>query len=141
MPVKLFYTLALVMALGSFVNVRAAEGDKPKGGGGGKIIQMILDKGDELGLTADQKSKLQEMAKGPMSILTDEQKKKVQDMLPKGGPGDKKGKKEAGGDGPKKPGGDKKPNGDEGDKKPDGDKKADGDKKPEEKKGDAEEKK
>ena len=103
MAVKLFYTLLLVLALGTVSSVRAADGEKPKGGGPGRIPQLLLDHADELGLTADQKAKLQDMAKGPMSVLTDEQKTKAKDLLPKGPGGDKKGKKDAPADAPKTP--------------------------------------
>jgi hypothetical protein len=105
MPVKIFYTLMLVLALalGTFASIRAADGEKPRGGPG-RMPQLLLDHADELGLTADQKAKLQDMAKGPMSVLTDEQKTKAKDLLPKGPGGDKKGKKDApAGDAPKKP--------------------------------------
>jgi len=54
------------------------------GGGGGRMPQILLDHADELGLTADQKAKLQDMAKGPMSVLTEEQKTKAKDLMPKG---------------------------------------------------------
>ncbi|MEI6233356.1 MAG: hypothetical protein WCT04_09900 [Planctomycetota bacterium] len=116
MSVKIVYTLGLVVVLSAFTSVRAADGDKPKGGGK-NLPGMLLEHADELGLTADQKAKLQDMAKGPMGILTDEQKTKAKELMQKAQGGDgKKGKKEGGGDA-------KKPE----EKKPE-------DKKPEEKK-------
>ncbi len=52
-------------------------------------VELTLAQADELGLTAQQKSKLEEMAKGPMSVLIDEQKTKAKEFLPttnNGGP-------------------------------------------------------
>ena len=49
---------------------------------------ILLQHADELKLTADQKAKLEEYAKGPTSMLTEEQKTQAAAWLPKpGGPG------------------------------------------------------
>ncbi len=122
MGARLLYTLALMLAVTMCAGLRAADGEKPKGGGApGRQIQALLDHADDLGLTAEQKSKLQEMAKGPMSVLTDEQKTKAKDILHKATEGGEKKMKKEKGDGADA----KKPE----DKKPDetkpGEKKAD----------------
>jgi len=66
-------------------------------------------------LTADQKAKLEEIAKGPMSVLTDEQKTKAREIIRANVPQQpRRGQDQA-----KPADGEKKPE----EKKPDGDKK------------------
>lgn len=86
MRARLLYTMALAMVLTAFGGIRAAEGDAPRrpgaGAGANNQANILLQHADELGLTADQKAKLEEFKKGAMSVLTDEQKKKAQEFLP-----------------------------------------------------------
>lgn len=104
MSVKIIYTLGIIAALTMFTGARAADGGGPmRGGGGGRLAQTLLDHADDLGLTAEQKAKLQDMAKGPMSVLTDEQKTKAKDLMPKRGGPDGERKPKAEGDTAKKP--------------------------------------
>src|ERR1700748_3892158 len=78
MNVKLICGFFCVLALACVSNLRAADAGKR----GPNMAQMLLDHADDLGLTADQKTKLEEMAKAPtpLSVLTDEQRKKVREI-------------------------------------------------------------
>src|ERR1043165_483361 len=85
MRARLLITMALAAVVTAFGSIRAAEGDTPPrrpGAGGNNQANLLLQHADELGLTAEQKTKLQEFAKGPMSVLTDEQKTKARELLP-----------------------------------------------------------
>ncbi|HLX63973.1 MAG TPA: hypothetical protein VKX17_22060 [Planctomycetota bacterium] len=85
MSTRLLFTLVLVSMLTAFSGIRAADGDTPtppRRQGGNNQAQTILDHADELGLTAEQKTKLEEFKKGPMSVLTDDQKTKARAFLP-----------------------------------------------------------
>ena len=82
MNMKLCGILACVVALAGVGSVRAADGKRP---GAVNLAQLYLDHADDLGLTAEQKAKLEEMAKAPtpQSVLTPEQRKKVRELLTK----------------------------------------------------------
>ena len=130
MKTGIFHMLALSIALvtaGSLCAADAEGNGKKRPGGPAGQAAVLLQHADELGLTADQKAKLEEMAKGPFSILTEDQKKKAKDIITAARPG--AGKKKEG-DGDKKPeaASDKKPE-DEAKKPADGEKKEDADKK------------
>ena len=108
MSARIFYTLGLMCAVLACAGVRAADGDKAKGGPGGRQVQILLDHADDLGLTAEQKAKLAEFAKGPLSVLTDEQKTKAREYMKAGNAaagekGERKAKKEAAAAEAKKP--------------------------------------
>ncbi len=121
---KLICGLFCVLALACVSNVRAADAGKR----GVNMAQMLLDHADDLGLTADQKTKLEEMAKAPtpLSVLTDEQRKKVREIQQAARGANASPRKEAKTE-IKKLEGEKAA---DGDKKVDGDKKAEGEKKP-----------
>lgn len=77
---RMLYTVALAFVVTGFAG--AGEGDQPRRAqGGNNQANVILQHADELGLTAEQKTKLQEIAKGPMSVLTDEQKTKAREFI------------------------------------------------------------
>src|SRR2546423_1001315 len=82
----ILYILALTVF--SFSAALAAEGDnagqgqrRQQGGAPTNQAKIMLQHADELALTADQKAKLEEFAKGPMSVLTDEQKTKAREII------------------------------------------------------------
>lgn len=87
---RVFHILALSLALCVFGSLCAGEADgagKKRQGGPAGMANLLLQHADELGLTADQKAKLEDMAKGPMSLLTDDQKKKAKDIVTAARPG------------------------------------------------------
>ena len=91
MSKRLLYSLALAVVLTAFSGVRAAEGDAPpRRPSLNNQAQTILDHADELGLTAEQKTKLAEFVKGPLSVLTDDQKTKARAFLPQRGAGNRR---------------------------------------------------
>ena len=90
MKIGFFHILTLSLALCFVGCARAGEADgagKKRQGGPAGMANLLLQHADELGLTADQKTKLEDMAKGPMSLLTDDQKKKAKELVAAARPG------------------------------------------------------
>lgn len=120
MRTGIFNILAVILAVLAFQSL-SAEGDNPprrprQPNSPANQTQILLKHADELGLTADQKAKLEEIAKGPMAVLTDEQKTKAREIILA--------------ERPEQPGARRQRPAADGDKKPE-------DKKPEEKKDEA----
>lgn len=84
MKFGIVYTIIMILAVSISTETRAAEGEKKRPVGG--LIGEILKNAEALGLTAEQKTKLEEMAKGPLGVLTDEQKTKARELIKIGRP-------------------------------------------------------
>jgi hypothetical protein len=135
MDARIIITVTLAFTLTLFTSLRAADGDKPKAPGGpAGQAKLLLEHADDLGLTPEQKTKLEDISKGPMNVLTADQKKKAREFMPKAAP---KAKKTEADDAAKKTEAEKKP---DADAKPDAEKKPDTEKKPDDVKKDDEKK-
>jgi hypothetical protein len=104
--------LAVGLAVLAFESM-SAEGDAPprrprQPGGLTNQASTILKHADELGLTAEQKGKLEIIAKGAMSVLNEDQKKKATEIILAEKPEQPGGRRPKPADGEKKPEG-KKP--------------------------------
>jgi hypothetical protein len=124
---KVLCALSSIALMASLAIANAGEGDRPRrggegggeggggnrregrgeGGGGGdqrpdpgsNFIKFMLQHAADLNLSAAQKAKLEEMMKnGPISILTDEQKKKLRELGPPPRPDEAQGGGRPGGD-------------------------------------------
>jgi Spy/CpxP family protein refolding chaperone len=79
MNMKLWGVLVSVLALSGMGQAAEKKGPTSQ-------AQAFLDHADDLGLTSEQKAKLEEIAKVPsaMSVLTPEQRKKVKEIMAAG---------------------------------------------------------
>jgi hypothetical protein len=77
----IFNTLAVAVLVIGAAQAGEADGAKKRPTGPAGQAQILLKHADELALTAEQKAKLEDMAKGPMSVLTDDQKTKARAII------------------------------------------------------------
>lgn len=81
MNFKIFALIVAVTVVGSLSAAEGDEGKRRAPGTPGGMAGIFLKNADALGLSAEQKAKLEEMAKGPMAVLTDEQKIKARELV------------------------------------------------------------